>query len=132
MIYFLNTQDGSIYQGDCRVGDRQATDAEVAAWQAAHAAPVNFVQVNSTSTPALNSTYLYDTAHIQDMMATSLYIQVNGKFPAGQAAFPWYDSNGAVRMFTSPAQFQTFASAMADYVAMLNIGQTPTEPITIS
>ncbi len=35
--YWASAIDGSIYQGDCRVGDVAATSAQVEAWQAAHA-----------------------------------------------------------------------------------------------
>ena len=38
--YWISAIDGSIYQGDCRVGDSAATSAQVAAWQAANAPPV--------------------------------------------------------------------------------------------
>ena len=33
-MWWVSAVDGSLYMGDCRVGDIAATDAQVAAWQA--------------------------------------------------------------------------------------------------
>jgi hypothetical protein len=95
------------------------------------APPPTSVQVNSTSTPALDGVYAFDPLTQEKLMAVSLYIQVNGKFPDAQTAFPWADASGTMHNFPTTAQFQTFASALADYATALAIGQTPMAPVTI-
>ena len=55
----------------------------------------------------------------------------NGKFPDSLAPFPWPDSIGTMHMFATIAQFQSLATALADYVTALTLGQNPTAPITI-
>ena len=89
------------------------------------------VQVNSTSTPALSGVYAFDAETQSKILAVSLYIQVNAKFPAGHTSFPWPDVTGTMHVFTSTAQFQALASALADYATALDLGQTPTAPVTI-
>lgn len=53
-------------------------------------------QIVSTSRPALNGTYPIDPASQSKIQATALYIQVNGKFPAGKTSLPWVDVNGVI------------------------------------
>jgi hypothetical protein len=95
------------------------------------APPPTSVQVNSTSTPALSGVYAFDPTTQAKLMAVSLYIQVNSKFPDGQTAFPWPDTSGTMHSFATTAQFQTFATAIADYATAIDLGQTPTAPVTI-
>lgn len=94
-------------------------------------APPTSVQVNSTSTPALSGVYAFDAVTQSKILAVSLYISVNGKFPAGQTSFPWPDASGAMHIFTTTAQFQSLASALADYATALDLAQTPAAPVTI-
>jgi hypothetical protein len=98
---------------------------------AASVPPPTSVQVNSTSTPALSGVYAFEAVTQSKILAISLYISVNGKFPAGQTSFPWPDASGTMHMFTTTAQFQALASALADYATALDLGQTPTAPVTI-
>jgi hypothetical protein len=105
------------------------TAAQIAAakYGAAIAAGMN---ITSSSTSSLNGTYAIDPTSQQRVAAISLYIQVNGKFPAGQSSLPWPDAAGTPHAFATPSQFQAFATAMGDYVALLSIGQTPS-PVVI-
>ena len=89
------------------------------------------VQVNSTSTPALDGAYSFDSTAQAKLMAVSLYVQVNGKFPANQTRFPWYDATGTPHLFTTTTQFQAFASAIADYDTNLSLGLATAAPIII-
>lgn len=89
------------------------------------------VAVTSTGNPALNATYPIDPAAQSHIQAVSLYIQVTGKFPAGQAIFPWPDVAGTKHSFQTTAQFQAFAAALADYVTAIELGQTPQTPLSI-
>lgn len=107
---------------------------------AATAAMVNFsplpptpttLDIRSTSAPSLNASYAFDAATQSKILAVSLYISVNGKFPAGQTVFPWPDATGTMHAFASTAQFQALASALADYATALALGQSPPTPVTI-
>jgi hypothetical protein len=51
--------------------------------------------------------------------------------PAGQTSFPWPDAGGTMHIFTSTAQYQPLATALADYATALALGQTPIAPVTI-
>jgi len=98
-------------------------------------------QVVSSGTPALNGTYPIDPATQQQVASVALYIAVNGRFPAGQTSFAWTDVSGGSHLFASTSEFQAFATALADYVAALNLaaktllaGGTaswPSEPVAI-
>lgn len=90
----------------------------------------------SASDPARSGTYAIDPASQQRLQATALYVQVNGKFPAGVNSLPWPDLMGNVHYFTKD-QFLAFATAVADYVAALymvsmGVGSAPSQPVTIA
>jgi hypothetical protein len=89
------------------------------------------VQINSTSARAIDGSYAFDTTTQAKMLAVILYIQQNGKFPGGLLPFPWPDANGTMHMFATTAQFQSLATALADYVTALTPGQTPAMPLAI-
>jgi hypothetical protein len=107
------------------------TDPTVIAFLARPPIMPTTIAVNSTSSPALNGSYAFDATTQSKMLAVSLYISVNGKFPAGQTTFPWPDASGAMHSFTTTAQFRSLATALADYATALVIGQAPTAPVTI-
>lgn len=95
------------------------------------------VQITSTSTPALDGTYAISGSAQAKIQAVSLFIVVNGKFPGGQSTMAWADAAGAAHTFPNTAEFQVFATAVADYVAALDaviLGQSttlPTQPVAI-
>lgn len=122
---------GTLYQGDMITGDRAATDAEIAAWQAAHPAPPTSVAVQSTGTPALNGTYAIDAATTAKINAVVSYIAEKSAFPDALSPFPWPDASGALHNFPTTASFIAFAEAIADYVTAITLGQSPTTPLTI-
>ena len=93
--------------------------------------PVTSMQLVSASTPALNGTYSIDSRSQQKVQAISLYAQINGKFPAGQSAQAWPDSSGTAHAFPTVAAWQAFATAMGDFVAALDLGQTPEQSVFI-
>lgn len=128
--------DGAVIPADPRNADYQQYQAWLSAGNVpdpyiAQAVVPTSVQVNSTSTPAISGNCAFDPVTQSKVMAIALYIQVNGKFPAGQTTFPWPDSSGTMHSFTSTAQFQSLATALADYATALAIGQTPTAPAPI-
>jgi hypothetical protein len=94
--------------------------------------------VTSTSTPALNGTYGVDPTAQGRIASVSTYILVNGRFPGGVTAYPWLDVTGAAHVFPTTAAFQAFATALADYVAALDMiaatgsGSLPVAAVTIA
>ena len=89
------------------------------------------IQIQSSSMSALNGTYAIDPPHQQQVASVSLYIAVNGKFPAGQFSLAWPDINGTPHSFPTTAEFQAFATVLGDYVAALELGQSPAQPSTM-
>ena len=89
------------------------------------------LQINSITNSAINGAYAFDAITQSKVMAISLYIQINGKFPAKYTTLPFPDANGTMHNFTSTTQFQAFATALADYATALTLGQTPSTPVTI-
>jgi hypothetical protein len=45
--------------------------------------------------PSISGTYAFDPTTQSKILAISLYIQVDGKFPGGQTLFPRPDASGA-------------------------------------
>jgi hypothetical protein len=97
------------------------------------------VQIISTAhAAALNGTYACDTVTQQKIAAISLYCLVNGNFPGGGTTYPWPDISGTFHTFPSVAEFQAFASAVANYVAALDFviagmsSTLPTNFVTIA
>ena len=89
------------------------------------------VAIVSTGTPALSGAYGCTPSDQANLAAESIFILVNGTFTAG-ASMPWLDASGTPHIFTSTAQFQQFASAIATYVTQLKLGNSPATPLTIS
>ena len=77
--------------------------------------------ITSTGTPALNGTYAIDNATQGKIAAISVYILTNAKFPGGVASYPLMDLSGTPHTFPTTASFQAFATAVADYVAVLDV-----------
>lgn len=78
--------------------------------------------ITSTSTPAINGTYAVDQAAQSRINAIETAILKNGAFPGSngsQMAYP--DITGKLNVFPSTALFSEFATAVADYVADLDL-----------
>ncbi len=137
-----NPSDETTWRLDFAAGATAAQQAQAAAaiaaltpaqWQARAQAPLLLAaalaagcQISSSSTPALNGTYAIDPASQQQVAAISLYIQVNGKFPAGETALAWPDASGVTHSFPAMASFQAFATALGDYVTALALAYQAT------
>ncbi|HLJ64256.1 MAG TPA: hypothetical protein VKT70_09130 [Stellaceae bacterium] len=89
--------------------------------QTAQAMLAGGCQISSSANPGLSATYACDPQSQSKIMATALYIQVNGKFPAKQATLIWADITGAPRVFGAPPEFSAFATAVGDFVAALDL-----------
>ena len=76
--------------------------------------------ITSTGTPALNGTYAIDNASQGKIAAISAY-SCQRQVPGGVAFVPWIDFNGTAHTFPTTASFQAFATAVADYVAVLDV-----------
>jgi hypothetical protein len=79
----------------------------------------------------MRSEHVSVTGTVKFFNETKGYVAVNAKFPAGQSAQPWPDVNGTMHQFQTTAQWQAFATAMGDFVAAVDLGQTPAQPVTI-
>jgi hypothetical protein len=77
--------------------------------------------VTSTGNPALTGTYAIDASSTALINGVATYIAINGKFPAGQSSLPWPDASGALHIFATTAEFQAFASAIADWVTKISL-----------
>ena len=75
------------------------------------------LEVTSSSTPALDGAYAIDATTQSHISAEMLSVQVTGKFADGTTSIAWPDANGAVNTFPSTATFQSFAIAVASFVA---------------
>lgn len=79
------------------------------------------ITLTSTGIPALNGVYPIG-ADVQSQINNLVtYIIVNNAFPAGLASWPWPDAPGTMHMFPTVASFKNFATAVANYVAVLNL-----------
>jgi len=79
----------------------------------------------------MRSEHVSVTGKVKFFNETKGYVAVNGKFPAGQTALAWTDASGFVHQFQTITQWQAFATAMGDFVAAIDLGQSPTQPVTI-
>jgi hypothetical protein len=77
--------------------------------------------VTSTSTPAVNGTYALDPVTQSKIAAMVLTIQVNGTFPNSMTAYPWPLLNGAFVTFPNVTVFKDWATALSNYVAVLDL-----------
>lgn len=141
--FWVNAATGAIYTGDCQPGDAAATDAQVAAMQAAQAAaqavPLAIaagVTVTSTSTPALNGNYACD-AEVAGVNLTGIVSGLSAGLglPGGGSTMAYLDMAGQPHMFTA-AQITELASAVRNYIYALDLyaagqGALPSPNITI-
>lgn len=128
---FAVPQDPAIYPNQAAVPDTDARylafidPASTAAGKvaaAALAAIAGGLAITSTSTPAVNGTYAADQAAQLRINAIETAILKNGAFPGPngtQIAYP--DAAGAMHVFPSPALFSEFATAMANFVADVDL-----------
>lgn len=108
----------------------QTVAAVIAGIQFPPPLPVS-VQVASTQFPDLNGTYPIDSSTLQNMQFLSSYVAINGTFPAGQPIQIWLDTSLQRHIFPTTAEWQAFAKAIADYYALVQLGQNPATPIQI-
>ncbi len=108
-----------------------AWNAQQAAQATAQATLAAGLTVKSTAYPALDGTYSVTPAATGNISSVMLYIQVHGTFPGGASTMPWLDAGGTPHVFPSVAEFQAFATAAADFVAAVTLGQSYTQPATI-
>lgn len=96
------------------------TPAQVA--QAAAIATIKAgIQIASAGTPSLNSTYSVDSNSQSNINAVVTYILLNNRFPGGGTTMPWVDLAGSAHVFPNTATFNSFATAMANYVTAVSL-----------
>lgn len=104
----------------------------------AHAMLAVGLRIISSSYPALSGIYAVNPAALINIQAVTSYILVNAKFPGSSGTYPWLDSIGHPHLFPDVAEFQYFATAVADFVADLtliyltNSGTLPSSTTTIA
>lgn len=89
------------------------------------------ISTSSASTPSLAGVYAIDAASLAKINGVASYIAINGRFPGGQSSFAWLDVGGEPHVFNSTAQFLSFASAVADFEAQIDLGFALTQPSVI-
>ena len=89
------------------------------------------IAISSTSTPSLDGIYAIDAASLSKINGVASYIAINSRFPGGQPSFTWLDGQGQPRDFGSTTQFLSFASAVADFEAQIDLGLALTQPSLI-
>jgi hypothetical protein len=77
--------------------------------------------ISSGSIPTLNGTYAVDPIAQGRIASVSTYILVNSRFPGGVMSYPWIDLANQPHVFPDTTAFQSFATAIADYVAALDL-----------
>jgi hypothetical protein len=90
------------------------------------------INITSVGTPAINGTYAIDTGSQAIITSVAVYIAVNAKFPAGVSTLPYPDVTGTPHVFPTTASFMAFATAVADYVTGLTIGQSLSSTVSIA
>ena len=106
-------------------------NAQQAAQAAGQATLAAGLTIKSTAYPALDGTYSVTPAATGNISSVELYIEVHQTFPGGATTMPWLDAAGAPHVFPSVAEFQAFATAAADFVAAVSLGQSYAQPATI-
>lgn len=90
------------------------------------------ITITSTGTPSLNGVYAANPAAQGNLLAVQTYILTNAKFPGSSGTYPWLDASGAAHIFPSVAEFEAFATAVANFVAdctMIILTGTGTLPV---
>jgi len=106
-------------------------NAQQAAQAAGQATLAAGLQVTSAGTPALDGTYATDAAAMANISGVMLYTLAHNTFPGGASTMAWFDKAGTPHTFPSVAEFQAFATKVADFVAAVSLGQSYAQPATI-
>ena len=73
----------------------------------------------TSPTAGVSGTYPVDEDAQKALLKTVVYININGRFPAGATAWSLDDMDGATHAIPSTAVLLAVATAIADYVAQL-------------
>jgi len=77
--------------------------------------------VHSTSTPSINGLYACDPTSTAEITSLVMYIGTHSAFPGSLSALPFALMSGSFVTFPTTALFVAFATAVADYVTVLNL-----------
>lgn len=114
------TEEGGT--GTLAISAAAAPSATQVAIQQAAAAFSAGLTIVCTSTPALNGTYPIDPTTQNKIASVELFIQKNSAFPGtGGSSIAWYDTSNTPHIFPSITIFGEFATAVANYVADLDL-----------
>lgn len=118
-----------------------AQQSAVAAAQAsASAAIAGGLTISSTGTPAVNGTYSCDAGSVANFNAVETYVLRNGTFPGPSSTQAWVLLNGSIVSIPNTTVFNEIATAIANYVAQVQIyaysggqsGSLPSASVTIA
>jgi len=113
----------------------QPSAAQIAQQQG-QAALANGLTISSANFPALNGTYSLSQNSLINLTGITAYIGLKSAFPTG-STLTWYDESGTAHVFTSTAEFEAFAEAIAGYVTQVQdymlagSGSLPASTVTI-
>ena len=107
---------------------------------AAAAAIAAGLTITSTGTPAVNGTYACDATSVSNFNAVETYVLRNSTFPGPASQQAWVTQTGAVVVIPNTTVFNEIATAIANYVALVQLyaysgGQTgslPASSVTIA
>lgn len=89
------------------------------------------VPIVSIGVPSVSGSYDIGPLAQQQIMAVSLYILINGKFPGGATSWQIMDIFDNVRVFPTTTLWQQFASSVFDYLADIALGNPLPPTVTI-
>ncbi len=84
--------------------------------QEAEAILAQGISITSASTPAINGTYALTSNTLLMVTGAVSYCLLKNQFPGGSSTLTFFDAAGTAHVFSSIAEFEAFAEAIASYV----------------
>ena len=116
-----------------------APSAAQVAQNAAATALANGIIVTSSNYPSLSGTYSVSPSSVANVNAVTTCILLNATFCNGNTTMQWADTSGTMHTFPTVAEFKSFATQFASYVAAVQtyadsggtVGSIPSNTITL-
>ena len=102
--------------GNPIVNAAPAPSAAELAFAAGQTALAEGIQITSATFPAINGTYGLTATSLLNITGTVAYIGLKNQFPGGASSLTWYDAAGVAHSFTTVAEFDAFAEAVASFI----------------
>jgi hypothetical protein len=127
----VNGKTVAMSADECKAWIAMQPGPEQIARSAALSTAMQGIQIVSKSTPALNATYPVGLQEQVSMLSEQLSILSQGTFSDGATTLAWKDNGGAYHVFPTTESFSAFSKAFRAYVAGLERGHAPTNPVAI-